>query len=941
MRIVRPFTRRLALTRGVVSACLALLIVQVAAGAAPAARRTRLQPLASSPSGAFVQDGTVDKRGGERDGSRANVSARMVELEATLERLRRLGAHESTDNALRAQWEAAVLEYAALSNAHGGDRAPTRSAGDEAEASRAPESAPPAPPNCTASQVSFTNSTPVAIPSGPGVVTSTIVVSGADPYLYDVDVQTFITHTFPADLDVTVTSPAGTVVTLTTDNAGTNDNVFNGTVWDDDADPNGVAPFTAVAESVGTNANSAPDHPYANNVVATPLAPEEALGAFLGENPNGTWTLTVSDDAAGISGSLNSWSLMVTALPSAPTTATATGSNTTPVAIAATGNPTITSQITISTPGTSILDVNVTTAITHTFSQDLQITLTHGATTVTLASNPINEVAAIGDLDNVYNGTTWDDDANPGGQVPYTSNAGLASDHPYVNNVVVPLLAPSEALAAFIGEDPNGVWTLTIGDRFNGDGGSLNSWSLNITTASCAAATSDLATTKTASPMVVGPGQNVTYTVTTTNNGTATPGTITVTDTLPANAAFVSATPSAGGSVVQTVPVGSMGGTLVYSYPGVATGNSVTLTVVVTVPAGTADGTLITNMATGTSNLFDPMPGNDSATVSATVQRSADISLTKTASPDPVATGGQITYAGKATNNGPDTPDSITITDALPAGVIFVSATGGAAAVPDPAPGSTGGVVMHSFTSAIGAGQSVMLTVVVGVPVATADGTVITNMASAASNVTDPTPGNNTASATTTATDPAPTVTCPANITAGATTMEGSTQGANVAYTTPTATDNAPGATVACVPASGSFFPLGATTVTCTATDSAGGTGTCSFTVTVASALTNCFVDDTTGDTLSIAADPGSPLYRKWLYRVAATGEIIRGSAESVVYYPGRSLVAYDHDTPTVRMDLSVNYASRSATAMVRTLGAGGRTLTLRDRNTANNPPCQ
>ena len=39
----------------------------------------------------------------------------------------------------------------------------------------------------------------------------------------------------PSDLDITLTSPAGTVVTLTTDNGGTADDVFNGTLWDDQA----------------------------------------------------------------------------------------------------------------------------------------------------------------------------------------------------------------------------------------------------------------------------------------------------------------------------------------------------------------------------------------------------------------------------------------------------------------------------------------------------------------------------------------------------------------------------------------------------------------------------------------------------------------------------------------------------------------------------------
>jgi hypothetical protein len=47
------------------------------------------------------------------------------------------------------------------------------------------------------------------------------------------------------------------------------------------------------------------------------------------------------------------------------------------------------------------------------------------------------------------------------------------------------------------------------------------------------------------------------------------------------------------------------------------------------------------------------------------------------------------------------------------------------------------------------------------------------------------------------------------------------------------ATDNCPGATILCSPASGSAFPVGTSPVTCTATDAAGNTATCSFNVTV------------------------------------------------------------------------------------------------------------
>ncbi len=73
-----------------------------------------------------------------------------------------------------------------------------------------------------------------------------------------------------------------------------------------------------------------------------------------------------------------------------------------------------------------------------------------------------------------------------------------------------------------------------------------------------------------------------------------------------------------------------------------------------------------------------------------------------------------------------------------------------------------------------------------------------------------------------------PAITCPANITTTAAGPGGG--GATVSYTTPTATPA--GTPVTCAPASGAAFPIGTTTVTCTATNECG-TATCSFTVTV------------------------------------------------------------------------------------------------------------
>jgi len=317
----------------------------------------------------------------------------------------------------------------------------------------------------------FNNNTPVPITDN-SVATSTINVAGATSYLFKLTLTTFITHTFAGDLDITLTSPAGTVVTITSDNGGGNDNVFNGTVWDDDANPGGQVPYT-------TNNGLVGDHSYTNLVLASPLVPEESLGAFFGENANGTWTLRVSDDAGGDVGSLASWSLSISGLSSAPIITNFPFSNNTPVAI--TDNSVAVSTINVAGAGTQLIDLNVLTNITHTFAGDLDITITSPAgTVVTLTSDNG------GGSDNVFAGTLWDDDANPGGQVPYTTNNGLVSDHGYTNLVVATPLTSEEALSAFIGENPNGIWTIRISDDAGGDVGSLNSWGLEVRTAICA-----------------------------------------------------------------------------------------------------------------------------------------------------------------------------------------------------------------------------------------------------------------------------------------------------------------------------------------------------------------------------------------------------------------------------------------------------------------------
>jgi uncharacterized repeat protein (TIGR01451 family) len=122
----------------------------------------------------------------------------------------------------------------------------------------------------------------------------------------------------------------------------------------------------------------------------------------------------------------------------------------------------------------------------------------------------------------------------------------------------------------------------------------------------------------------------------------------------------------------------------------------------------------------------------------------ADLSITKTDSPDPAHVGQNLTYTIRVTNGGPATATGVTVNDTLPknAGFGSVSSSQGSCSL-KPAK-----LLVSCTLGSVPGGASATVTIVVK---PTTKGT-ITNTATVSSSAADPNTANNTATATTTVT---------------------------------------------------------------------------------------------------------------------------------------------------------------------------------------------
>jgi hypothetical protein len=145
-----------------------------------------------------------------------------------------------------------------------------------------------------------------------------------------------------------------------------------------------------------------------------------------------------------------------------------------------------------------------------------------------------------------------------------------------------------------------------------------------------------------------------------------------------------------------------------------------------------------------------------------------------------------------------------------------------------------------------------------------------------------------------------------------------------VNYPNPTVTDNCPDPTFVCTPANGSVFPIGTSTVSCTATDIWGNTASCSFPVTV---FSGCLQDDTNpGYAALFNAATGE-------YRVCMNG--VTYSGVGTVNVKG-CIVTIQHNLPGRRVLIKTEFAANKGTASVQS-PAGVLKGTITDRDIRNN----
>ncbi len=302
-----------------------------------------------------------------------------------------------------------------------------------------------------------------------------------------------------------VTVPGITTLTIQTTNAATGN--FNPVVT-------GVSGALTINRNIALTVNALPGAPAltapTNNVPSITTLPTFTWGTAANSN---TYQLQVSTSSSFPSTVINatgltSTSFTVTSPLSATTTyywrvrgssscdgpwsatynfttgcTQTTASTNVPVTISGSGTPTITSTLTLSGINGNIIGFKVKDLnIHHSWVGDLKATLkSPGNVDYVLFDQPGTTTPGGNGCSQNHILVTLDNNATQtAAQLESTCNSSSgATPPPYAINGT---FQPITSFAGLNGTSPNGTWTLTINDLVGGDGGSLQTWSLELIT---------------------------------------------------------------------------------------------------------------------------------------------------------------------------------------------------------------------------------------------------------------------------------------------------------------------------------------------------------------------------------------------------------------------------------------------------------------------------
>jgi large repetitive protein len=184
----------------------------------------------------------------------------------------------------------------------------------------------------------------------------------------------------------------------------------------------------------------------------------------------------------------------------------------------------------------------------------------------------------------------------------------------------------------------------------------------------------DLSLLKTANKRVVAVNENITYTIAVTNAGPDVATNVKIEDRLPSGLNFVSSsTLVADGAILKaTIPSIAVGQTISFTYIASASagGNLINVAEVVAADQKDKDST------PGNANSINEDDDDDEVITVDVPNPLADLSVQKLVSTSTPNLGDNVTYTVRVSNAGPFNATNVEVTDAIPAGLSLVAASG-------------------------------------------------------------------------------------------------------------------------------------------------------------------------------------------------------------------------------------------------------------------------